>query len=152
MDTTQNPEITDAIFVTETLSIPLAELEFRYSRSSGPGGQHASRADTRVELRFDVARSPSLDEDQRQRVMARLATRIDSAGVLHLTSQRFRSQRRNRQEVMERFQVLLARALARPRRRRLTRPPLRAKEQRLAEKRRRSEVKRLRQKVPPEAD
>ena len=142
----------EAIPITDALSIPFSELAFRTSRSSGPGGQHANRSETRVELRFDVARSPSLDEDQRRRVMARLASRMDSAGVLHLTSQRFRSQRRNREEVLRRFQILLARALARPRKRRSTKPSPQAKERRLAEKRRRSETKRLRRRVPPEMD
>jgi ribosome-associated protein len=136
--------------ITDALSIPFSELEFRTSRSSGPGGQHKDRSETRVELRFDIARSPSMDEDQRGRVMVRLATRVDSSGVLHLTSQRFRSQRRNREEVLRRFQVLLARALARPKRRHRTKPLPQAKERRLAEKRRRSETKRLRRKVPAE--
>jgi ribosome-associated protein len=152
MGTDEHAGTGGAIPITDILSIPLSELEFRTSRSSGPGGQHKDRSETRVELRFDVARSPSLDEDQRGRVMARLTTRVDSAGVLHLTSQRFRSQRRNREEVLRRFQILLARALTRPKKRHPTKPPLQAEERRLAEKRRRSEVKRLRRKVPPEAD
>ena len=152
MGMVENDRTRETIPITDALSIPLSELEFRTSRSSGPGGRHKDRSETRVELRFDVARSPSLDEDQRRRVMAGLASRLDSAGVLHLTSQRFRSQRRNREEVIRRFQVLLARALARPRKRRPTRPSRQARERRLAEKRRRSAIKRLRRRVPPEAD
>jgi ribosome-associated protein len=152
MGTDEHAQTSGAIPITDALSVPFSELEFRTSRSSGPGGQHRDRSETRVELRFDVARSPSLDEDQRGRVMVRLVTRVDSAGVLHLTSQRFRSQRRNREEVLRRFQVLLARALARPRKRHRTKPSPQAKERRLARKRRRSAIKRLRRKVPPEVD
>jgi ribosome-associated protein len=152
MGTAENDQTNGAIPITDALSIPLSELEFRTSRSSGPGGQHKDRSETRVELRFDVAHSPSLDEDQRRRVMARLATRVDSAGLLHLTCQRFRSQRRNREEVVRRFQLLLAWALARSRKRRPTKPSPQAEEQRLAAKSRRSRIKQMRRRVPPEAE
>ncbi len=79
---------------TNTVSIPTSELHFRFARSSGPGGQHVNRSATQVELLFDVANSPSLDETQRQRVLRNLTPRIDKEGVLHLVSQETRSQLR----------------------------------------------------------
>ncbi|MDH7485674.1 MAG: alternative ribosome rescue aminoacyl-tRNA hydrolase ArfB [Anaerolineae bacterium] len=137
----------ELVWITGQLAIPLAELEFRFSRSGGPGGQHVNRSATRVELRFDVARSPSLSEEQRQRVLERLAGRLDSEGVLRVVAESERSQWRNRQEAVERFRMLLRQALHIPRRRRRTGLPAWAKERRLAEKRRRSEIKRDRRRV-----
>jgi len=135
------------LVITPDLAIPLAELDFRFSRSSGPGGQHVQRADTRVELLFDVARSPSLTENQRECVRARLAGYLDNDGVLHLFSSASRSQLANRADVIARFQALLARAL-RPRKRRIaTRPSAAARERRLAEKRARTQIKQARRKV-----
>ena len=130
--------------ITDTLSIPLSEFRFRFVRSSGPGGQHVNRSATRVELLFDVASSPSLTEAQRERALKALAPYIDSEGVLHLVSQTFRSQLRNREEVVERFRTLMHRAMRVPKRRRPTRPSRTAQERRLASKRRRSEIKRQR--------
>jgi ribosome-associated protein len=130
--------------ITKTLTIPLSELGFRFARSSGPGGQHANRSATRVELLFDVAGSSSLTEAQRERALKVLASYIDSEGVLHLVSQTFRSQLRNREEVVERFRTLMHRAMRVPKRRRPTRPSRAAQERRLASKRRRSEIKRQR--------
>jgi ribosome-associated protein len=136
--------------ITDTLSIPLSELRFRFTRSSGPGGQHVNRSATRVELLFDVAGSPSLTEAQRERALKALAPYIDSDGVLHLISQTFRSQFRNREEAVERFQTLMRRAMKVPKRRRPTRPSRAARERRLASKRRRSEIKRQRGPVTTE--
>ena len=133
--------------ITDQLAIPLSELDFRFSRSGGPGGQHVNRTATRVELLFDVAHSPSLTEEQRQRLLKRLAGRIDSEGILRVTAQSERSQLRNRQEAIERLQTLLRQALHIPKRRRRSRVPRWARERRLAEKRRRSETKRYRHKV-----
>jgi ribosome-associated protein len=130
--------------ITATLIIPLSELRFRFARSSGPGGQHVNRSATRVELLFDVAGSPSLTEAQRERVLKTLASYIDSEGVLHLASQTFRSQLRNREEVVERFRMLMHKAMRIPKRRRPTRPSRAARERRLTSKRRRSELKRQR--------
>jgi len=131
--------------ITDTVSIPLSELRFRFARSSGPGGQHVNRSATQVELLFDVAGSPSLNEAQRRRVLRRLKSRIDKEGVLHLVSQRFRSQLRNREEVVERFQRLMREALRVPKRRLPTHPTQASRERRLEEKRRRSEIKEGRQ-------
>ena len=136
--------------ITDTLSIPLSELRFRFSRSSGPGGQHVNRSATRVELLFDVSSSPSLTKVQREQALKALAPYIDSEGVLHLVSQTFRSQLRNREEVVERFRTLMHRAMRVPKRRRPTRPSRTAQERRLVSKRRRSEIKR--QRGPVRAD
>ena len=130
------------------LDIPKSELHFRFSRSSGPGGQHVNRSATRVELLFDVARSPSLDESQRTKLIGRLSSYLDREGVLHLASQSSRSQSRNREELVKRFQSLLAAALVQRRKRRPTRPTRSSREKRRESKRQRSEVKRLRK--PPE--
>jgi len=133
-----------ALQINDDLSIPLAELRFRFTPSSGPGGQHANRSATRVELIFDVAGSPSLSEAQREQVMARLKTAIDREGVLRLVSQASRSQMRNREEVTARLQALLSQALKPRKRRRSTRVPRAERERRLVEKRRQSEKKQLR--------
>jgi ribosome-associated protein len=140
----------DPLRINDKVSIPQAELDFRFSRSSGPGGQHAQKTSSRVELLFDVANSPSLTEKQRAQVQERLARYVDSAGVLHLTAQSERSQWRNREEVVERFQALMRQALKRRRKRRVTRPTAASRERRLRDKGRRSEVKRGRGKVQPE--
>jgi ribosome-associated protein len=136
--------------ITNTLTIPMSELRFRFARSSGPGGQHVNRSATRVELLFDVAGSSSLTEAQRERALKVLASYIDSDGVLHLISQAFRSQLRNREEVVERFQTLMREAMRVPKRRRPTRPSRAAREKRLASKRRRSQIKRQRGPVKAE--
>ena len=136
--------------ITNTLTVPLAELHFQFSRSGGPGGQHVNRSETQVELTFDVAGSPSLNDAQRARVLSTLKSYIDSRGVLHLTAQTTRSQHRNRAEVIARFQRLMQQALHIPKRRRATRPPPQAKEQRLAEKRHRSAIKARRTRSHPE--
>jgi len=132
------------IDISEAVSIPLSELAFRFSRSSGPGGQHVNKSETRVELLFDVANSPSLTDAQRERVMRRLSSRIDGAGVLHVTSQATRSQKQNRDLAIERFTRLMQKALEPPKKRRRTRPTRAAKERRLRAKKRRSEIKKAR--------
>jgi len=138
--------------VTDRVSIPLSELRFRFSRSSGPGGQHASRTETRVELVFDLARSPSLSEEQRERTLRALTPYLDQDGVMHLVSQSTRSQLRNRQEVVERFRNLLREALKVPKKRYPTKPTKPVREKRLEEKRRRSEIKRQRGPVRPDRE
>lgn len=131
--------------INEDVTIPISDLRFRFSRSSGPGGQNVNRVETRVELRFDLARSPVLTEEQRQRALQALSSYIDSEGVLHLVSQSFRSQHQNREAVIRRFQALLQKALRVPKRRRPTQTPPRVRERRLEEKHRRTEAKRGRQ-------
>ncbi len=139
----QSSEAVLHIYATD-LTIPLDALLFRFSRSSGPGGQHVNRVATRVELVFDVTGSPILTDHQRAQVHEALASYIDKEGVLHLVSQRTRSQWRNRQDVLARFQFLLGQALSPRKERRPRRPPGASKERRMAEKRRRSKIKRNR--------
>jgi ribosome-associated protein len=134
--------------ITPDLTIPLSELEFRFSRGGGPGGQHVNRSATRVELRFDVGRSVSLTDEQRLRIVERLGGRIDGDGVLHVVAQSERSQLHNRQEAVDRLQTLLRQALHVRKRRRHSKVPGWAKERRLAEKRRRGEIKRARRRPP----
>ena len=142
------PSETD-IQITGTVAIPPSELHFQFSRSSGPGGQHVNRTASQVELTFDVLHSPSLNEAQRARVLSKLKSYIDTRGVLHLTSQTTRSQHRNRAEVVERFTLLLQRALHVPRRRIPTRPSAASEARRLAEKQRASVAKQQRRRSAP---
>jgi ribosome-associated protein len=137
------------VHITDTVSIPMSELSFRFARSGGPGGQHVNRSATQVELLFDVTNSPSLSEAQRRRVLRRLKSRLDTEGVLHLVSQETRSQHRNREEVVARFQELMRDALRIRKKRLRTRPSRAARERRLEQKRRRSEKKRRRRPVRP---
>ncbi len=137
----------DFLQINNQVAIPLSELSFRYARSSGPGGQHVQRTETKVELLFDLASSSSLTEAQRQLALSRLGGRVDQLGVLHLTSQTARSQLENRADVIERFRRVLAAALKPAKARRPTRPTTAARQQRLEEKRRRSHSKRLRGRV-----
>ena len=124
--------------------IPEAELAWRFSRSSGPGGQGVNTTDSRVELLFDVAASPSLDPALRARALARLGPRL-SGGVLSVTSSEHRSQLRNREEAERRLAAILSEAIAPPPRpRRPTKPTRGSVNRRIAVKKRRSEVKRLR--------
>lgn len=133
--------------INRTLSIPEAEIDLSFARAGGPGGQHVNTSSTKVELRFDVAASPSLTDDQRARLLERLSSRLTNDGVLVLHASEHRSQTRNREAVMERFADLLRDGLRTRALRRPTRPSRGAKEQRLDEKKRRAETKRLRQ--PP---
>ena len=130
--------------ITGDLAIPASELRFRFSRSSGPGGQHVNRSETRVELLFDIAHSASLSEEQRARLLARLAGYVDGEGTLHLFSSATRSQLANREDVVARFQALLRAALHRRKLRLPTRPSAAGRERRLREKRERSEIKQTR--------
>lgn len=132
------------LYINEKLSIPEWELTFSFSASGGPGGQHANRSATRATLFFDVANSPSLNDSQRRRLMRRLSSRIDQDGILQISAQDTRSQHRNRELAIERFQELLAGALKRRKRRRRTRPPGWTNERRLQEKKRRGRLKRNR--------
>lgn len=130
--------------VTSRLVLPEAELSWRFSRSSGPGGQSVNTSDTRVELSFDVAASPSLGPTLKARALERLAGRLVD-GVLTVTASEHRSQLRNREAAEQRLAEVLRAAVAPPPRpRRPTRPSVAARERRLADKRRRDEVKRLR--------
>jgi ribosome-associated protein len=132
------------VHITDALAIPRAELEFRATRSGGPGGQHVNTSSTRIELVWDVATSPSLDDDQRERLLARLANRLDAAGRLRLVAQAERSQLQNREAALARFVTLVRQGLVVPKRRRATRPTKASKERRLKAKRERGAIKRER--------
>lgn len=97
--------------ITTHLVVPASELRFRFSRSGGAGGQHVNKVSTRVELLFDVQNSPSLTDQQKRRILARLGSRVGDDGYLTITSQESRSQWRNRELAIERFVSLIARAL-----------------------------------------
>ena len=127
--------------VNADLRVPRAELDFRASRSGGPGGQHVNTSSTRVELLWNVEDSPSLTGEQRARLREKLANRIDGEGVLHLTASEHRSQHQNREAVTERFVEILRQALHVPKVRKKTRPTRASREARLRMKKRRSEVK-----------
>jgi ribosome-associated protein len=139
------------ITINADLAIPLTEIQFTASRASGPGGQHVNTADTRVQLRWDIRHSAVLSDEQRERIERSLANRINQAGELVLTSGTRRSQHQNRQEVVARLITLVSEALVPRPPRRPTKPPAAAGEQRLQEKKRRSEIKRQRQK-PDDTD
>ncbi len=122
----------------------IPELEYRASRSGGPGGQHVNTSSTRVEVWWDVANSAAITEEQRARLLSALAPRLDGSGRLRLVSSGSRSQLRNREEATERLIALVARALLVPKARKRTKPTRAAKAARLEAKRRRSAVKRER--------
>jgi ribosome-associated protein len=136
--------------VTPTLRIPLGELAYRASRSSGPGGQHVNTSSTRVEVVWDIGASTALTEEARARLLGRLATRLDSAGRIRLVSGEFRSQLRNREAVTQRLRSIVAGALVVPKRRKRTRLPASVKAARLDAKRRRSDLKRTRRRPEDE--
>ncbi len=128
----------------EGVPIPESELVFKASRSSGPGGQNVNKLNTRVTVLLDVARSPTLSQEQKQQVLRRLAGRIDKDGVLHVAAQKHRSQEANRRAAVERLQQLVHEALAPVPLRRKTRMPAAARERRLQEKKQRSDRKQQR--------
>ena len=131
----------ESIRVTRSVSIPRSEIELRFSRSSGPGGQHAQKTESRAEALFDVEASVALTDAQKRRVIAK------AGPVLRAVAQDERSQWRNRELAIERIVEALRAALRVERRRRATKPTAASKQRRLENKRRRSETKRLRR--PP---
>ena len=136
--------VADDLRVNGWLVIPAGELHERFSRSSGPGGQSVNTADTRVELSFDIAHSAALPEYARERALSQLAGRLTD-GVLTVIASEQRSQLLNRRAARGRLANLLREAIAPPRRPRIpTRPGRGARERRLADKRRRSAIKRSR--------
>jgi ribosome-associated protein len=130
----------ESIQVTRTVAIPVSEIELRFSRSSGPGGQHAQKTETRVEAIFDVEASAGLTPAQKTRVTSR------AGAVLRAVAQDERSQARNRELAVERLVAELRDALRVQRRRRPTKPTPASRERRLEQKRRRGETKQLRRK------
>ncbi|HUV36523.1 MAG TPA: alternative ribosome rescue aminoacyl-tRNA hydrolase ArfB [Patescibacteria group bacterium] len=136
----------ELLSITNTVTIPESELSFTFSTSSGPGGQNVNKVSTRATLHFDVAATQSLSERQKEVVTRRLRTRITRDGVLRVVSQRYRSQRANREAAVERFVELLRDALYENPPRRPTGVPRAVRERRLTDKKHRSHLKRERSK------
>jgi ribosome-associated protein len=134
--------------VTRSLQIPLAEIDFQYSRSSGPGGQNVNKLNTRVQMWWDATNSLSLREDVRERFLKQNAGRLTKEGVLQLECQQFRTQLANRTHCLDELAELVRKALVRPKKRRPTRPTKGSKERRLKGKKERSQKKESRRMKP----
>jgi ribosome-associated protein len=143
-------ESSRTIVVSDDLEIPEAELTYRYSTSGGPGGQHANRSATRVTVRFDVAHSPSLSEQQRALLLVNLGSRLDDNGVLQVQSQQSRSQHQNRLNALERLRLLLADGLVEEKPREPTKRTAGSERRRIESKRRHGQRKRDRSKRYPD--
>ena len=140
------------IRVTKSIALDDEEIQEEFIRSSGPGGQHVNKAATGVQLRFDAAGSPSLPGEVRDRLIRLARGRITDEGVVIIEAKRYRSQDRNRKDALDRLVKLIQTAAAPPRPRKKTRAPPRSRRNRLEEKHRRGERKRLRRRVKAEED
>src|SRR5256885_9469167 len=129
------------IRITDAIAIDEGELEERFIRASGPGGQNVNKLATAVQLRFDVRRSPSLPEPVRTRLEKLAGSRLTRDGVLVIAAQRFRTQERNRQDALDRLIELIARAAVAPKPRRPTKPTAASRARRLEGKKRRATIK-----------
>jgi ribosome-associated protein len=146
MEVSVTGEISDnSLVISPDLRIPLSELQYRTSRSGGPGGQHVNTSSTRVEVTWNVAGSPSLTPEQRTRLLQQLATRLDTEGQVRLVSSGTRSQLRNKEDVTDRLRSTIAAAMVVPKKRKPTKPSRAAKTARLEAKRKRAATKRRRQ-------
>jgi len=137
------------IYITPTIAIDESEIKQEFIRSSGPGGQNVNKVSTAVQLRFNIANSPSLPDDVRKRLAHLAGRRITENGELIINARRFRTQERNRQDAFDRLVKLIRKASERPKVRRKTRPTLESKRRRLEAKRHRSEAKRMRRPASP---
>jgi len=137
--------------ITRAISIDEAEIDERFIRASGPGGQNVNKVASAVQLRFDLAGSPNLPEAVKTRLIRLAGRRVTDAGVLVIDAREHRTQRQNRDEALRRLVQLIRRAAPPPKRRRKTRPTAASRRKRLDAKRRRGETKRLR-KPPPTDD
>lgn len=134
--------------ISRTLALPETELVERFLRADGPGGQHVNRTESAVELRFDVAHSPSLPDAVRERLLARRDRRLTDEGVLVIQARRFRDQGRNRDDARERLAEIVRGALTVPKKRVATKPTRASKERRLAGKQQRGKLKQTRSRKP----
>jgi ribosome-associated protein len=141
---------TTVLQINDSLWIPRAELTYRATRSGGPGGQHVNTSSSRVELAWNVDTSPSVTDEQRALIKAKLANRINSEGVMLLSGSESRSQHQNKEAVTGRFAELVAQALVIPKVRRKTKPSRASKEARLQEKKQRSQTKKMRGGIRPD--
>ena len=124
------------------------EIRFNTSRSGGPGGQHANKVETSVELRFDISNSPSLNRPEKRRLLKKLGNKITKEGELIITAENSRSQAQNKEEALEKFFTMMENALKVPKKRKPTQPSKAAKEKRLKEKKKHGEKKSYRK--PPD--
>ena len=136
------------IRVSGTIAIDEGEIHQQFIRASGPGGQNVNKVSTAVQLRFDVAHSPSLPEDVRERLIRLAGNRMTGEGYLIIDARRFRTQEQNRQDAVARLVDLIRQAARRPKIRKRTRATLASKERRLESKRRRAKIKQLRRAGP----
>lgn len=137
------------IRITNRVRIPASEIALSYVRSSGPGGQHVNKTASKVQLRWNARTSTALSDEDRAFLERRLESKLTKEGELLVASERHRDQGRNVDDVLERFTLIVRRAIRRPTPRKKTRPSRASRERRLAEKRRRSDRKRQRR-TPPE--
>jgi ribosome-associated protein len=138
------------LYISPQLQVPDDELRWTFVRAGGPGGQNVNKVASKAVLRWDVAASPSLPDEIKQRLRAQQGRRLTAEGELVLTSQRFRDQDRNRQDCLEKLRELVLRAAARPKVRRPTKPTRGSREARLQEKRRRAGTKQARRRPAEE--
>jgi ribosome-associated protein len=144
MSSERTPSGGNAVRLGGGCSVAAEALDFTFVRGGGPGGQHVNKSATRVALQWNVRTTRALRDDQRERVLTKLASRLDTDGVIRIVAGEFRSQQQNRRAALERLQQLVARALVVPRPRRATKPTFGSVQERLSGKRQRSQTKQQR--------